>query len=57
VSVGGPRLIHRRGHAANPGVLLPISLNGELIGAVDVGNGVYLTIPWLLPGVVVPTSR
>jgi len=34
-----------------------ISLNGELIKAVDVGKGVYLTVPWLLPGVVVPTSR
>jgi len=34
-----------------------LSLNAELIKKVDIGNGVYLTIPWLLPGVVVPTSR
>ncbi len=34
-----------------------LSLNAWLIQKVDIGNGVYLTVPWLLPGVVVPGSR
>jgi len=34
-----------------------IALNAQLIRGVDVGNGVFLTVPWLLPGVVIPGSR
>lgn len=34
-----------------------LAAEAAAILALDHGKGVYLTIPWLLPGVVIPTSR
>ena len=34
-----------------------IALELTLIAAVDKGNGVYISMSWLLPGIFVPTTR
>ncbi len=38
-------------------IALGISLNILLIEAVDLGNGVYLTTPWVAIGTIIPTTR
>jgi hypothetical protein len=34
-----------------------LSVEAVLIKEVDKGNGVYLTMPWVTPGIVIPTTR
>lgn len=34
-----------------------LTVEATLIKEVDQGNGVYLTMPWVTPGIVIPTTR
>jgi len=34
-----------------------LTIESALISQMDKGNGVYLTMPWVTPGLVIPTTR